>query len=276
MSEIKITYLNQGAGTLLDRAIDLFGVDIHSFIIGDAVDFDADPNETAPRGNITFTGDKSLVKIKYLNSDKDLRISLVIPEEYNGIEVGNIVVYALHRGTIKPVISIVLPNLVKKEAVFPDFEPSTSFKYPSTRLIISLTVKYVDQQPFDDVTINVVSPEFSNLPFYGHSSDVPPGNLNPYQQFLINQMDMAGGVPALVTKDLANSYWSTPLWQDINSPKYGILDGGQDGDNYEIDRTKWLWGGWFITPDAKYNGLINGGSFVGGDANPVLLGFTSF
>lgn len=276
MSEIRIVYLNQGPGTLLDRAIDLFGVDIHSFIIGDAVDFVTNPAETAPRGNITFTGDRSLIQIKYLNNDKDLRISLVIPEEYNGMDVGNIVVYAKHRGAVVPIISIVLPNIVKKEAVFPDVEPSTNFKYPGTRLIISLTVKYVDQQPFDDVTINVVSPEFSNLPFYGHSADVPAGNLNPYQQFIVNVLDNAGGMPGLVTKDLNDSYWTSPLWQDIDSPKFGVLDGGSGSDGYELDRTKWLFGGWFITPDAKFTAVISGGDFTSNDPNAVLIGFGSF
>lgn len=276
MSNILITKLNRGAGTLLERAIDLFGVDIHSFVIGDAFDFVPDPSESAPRGQITFTGDRSLVKVKYFDNDMSMRISMVIPEDYNNVRIGNVVAYAFSQGQIVPILSIVLPNIVTKTSAFPELEPEVKFKYPSSRLVISAVVQYVEETPFDQVTINLISPEFSNLHFYGHSNDIPLGGVNPHQQFILNQMDGAGATPAFVTKDADDSYWTTPLWQDLNSPKFGIIDGGVHGQGYDEPRMKWLWGGMFSTDNTEFGGMIGGGDLASNDPESITIGFAPF
>lgn len=270
--EVKVTILNDGIGSLLNRSIDLFGVNTEKFIIGDDYNFVPDPSETSPRGNITFIGSRDAIKSKYFDDDASLRISFIIGEDYDKVSIGNIIGYSLYRGSLRPFISIVLPSLVIKDNANPE-GINLGFPYAGNRMIISVTVKYINSDEIDaSYTVNIISPSYANLPSYDSDLHVPDAVDNPYEQFIVNRFVKHLTKPAFVTKDESNEYYASPLFQNINSPKYGILDGGDTSN----DRIKWIWGGMYSWPKAWFNGSYGGSNYTSVAAQTIVLGGSTY
>lgn len=262
MNEIKLKLLDTGITSLISGYVDFFNVDLHSFIIGDSVNFTPDTGETSPRGNITFTGGRENLKLKISNEDKDLKVSLTIPEEYNEIKIGNIVLYTYQGGTIKPFCMLVLTELVIKR------NPSSLitdqfFKYPANRMVISISITYVDVDSIGvDYTINVETPNFANLPYFGNDFQIPVVEENPHPQFVVNQMLSLGGYPTFVSKNIENThYFASPVFQDIGSPKFGILNSLRS-DYHEDLRVTWVWGQTYTTPEEGFRGVVGGTAYT--------------
>ena len=276
MAEIKTTLLNSGIPYLLQSNVDFFGVDLDSFRIGDAFGFEVDPDEVSPRGNITYTGARDSLKLKTFNDGKSLRLSLLIPEQYNEVNIGNIVVYALYKGVIKPFVSLVLSELIIKR------NPSTeitdqNYKYPANRLVINITISYFSDAGINtDYTINIITPNYANLPYFGKDTDVPLVSENPYSQFIVNEMEALGGLPAFVTKDQdTNSYFASPMFQNIASPKFGVLNSFKS-DLHDGSRVTWVWGQTYETPDDSYRGIIGGMSYEDTGEDYLIIGGLSY
>jgi hypothetical protein len=275
-SNVVVTFLNSGIPALLQSSTDFFGVSLDSFIIGDSYGFTVDPAESAPRGTITYTGARDSLQLKLFDDDESMKVSLIIPEQYNNIRIGNIVVYALYRGEIKPFVSIVLPELVIKT------NPSSqitdqNFKYPGNRLVIGITVRYVDSSEItSDFTINVVIPNYANIPYFGKDKDIPSTMENPHSTFIVNEMDALGGMPGLVTKSADGSgYYASPLFQNIASPKFGVLN-SFGADILAGDRIVWIWGQSYATADASFRGTVGGLAYADDDTNTAILGGLSY
>lgn len=262
MNEIKIKILDSGIPALLNGYMDFFNVDVHSFIIGDSVNFTPSDGETAPRGNITFNSGRENIKLKIFNDDKDIKVALVIPEQYDNIDIGNIMIYAYHGGAIKPFCMLVLTELVTKR------NPSSQitdqfFKYPANRMVISITINYVNVDDIGvDYEINIETPNFANLPYFGNDFDIPLVGENPHAQFVVNSMYSLGGMPTFVTKNSENShYFASPLFQDIASPKFGVLN-SMESDYHTGDRITWVWGQTYNTPEEGFKGIVGGVAYT--------------
>lgn len=274
--QIKVVFLNSGIPSLLKQSTSFFNVNLHSFIIGNQADFDVNPNESVPRGLITYNGDSASMKLNFFDDNKSMKVSLIIPEQHDNISIGNIIIYALDKGIPKPFVSIVLPKVVIKR------NPSTeitdrNFKYPGNRLVIGITVRYVSETEIDtEYTINIVQPNFANLPFFGKDEHVPLVAENPYPQFVVNRMESLGNLPAFVTKDAnSNNYFASPLFQNIASSKFGILN-SFGADFHDGDRVIHAWGQLYTTNDGNFRGILGKMEYHDDTEDFVIIGGLSY
>lgn len=275
MNEIKIKLLDYGIPSLIGGYVDFFNVDLTSFLIGDSVNFIPESSETMPRGNITFNGTKDLMKLKLFDDNKSIKVSCIIPEQYDEIDVGNIVLYSYKNGVNRPFCMLVLNEVVTKRN--PSSQITDQFnKYPGNRLIINVTIAYVDVDNLDvDYTIEVMDPSFANLPYFGDDFDIPLVHENPHSQFVVNEMFSLGKLPAFVTKNATNdAYFASPVFQNIASPKFGILN-SFNADFHGNDRITWVWGQTYDTPEEGFRGIIGGISYED-TANLVVIGGLSY
>lgn len=270
MDDIKVTFLNSGVGALLNRSIDLFGVNTELFKIGDEANFTVSPSETEPRGNLTFTGTSDAIKSKYFDNDRSLRLSFSIAEAFESLIIGNIVVYSLYRGVLKPFLSIVFPEVIFKEnsgteGVNPDFP------YAGNRLIVGITVKYIEADELTaSYTVNIVSPNYANIISFESDLAVPDPIDNPHDQFIVNRMDVINGTPTFVAKGADNEYYSSPLFMNLGSPKYGIIDSDT------TQRAHWIWGGGYHYKEEWYNGIYGGSNYTSVGDQIIILGGESY
>jgi len=275
-NQVKVKILNEGAPSIVGGYVDLLNFQPENFLIGDTAGFDPLATETQPRGNVTYIGHKSNVKFKTVDSDKSLKIMLVIPEEANDIVIGNIMLYSYLNGSIKPTVMIVFSEQVIKHNPTSDITDRL-YKYPGNRMVINISVTYVDIDKYDaDYSFTVLTPNFANLPFFGLDADVPNAPENPHSQFVVNEMETLGNLPAFITKDTDNDkYFASPLFQNVASPKFGVLN-GFDSDLVEGNRVRWIWGQLYTTNNDHFNGTVGGISYEADTTNAIVLGGLSY
>lgn len=275
MNEIKIKLLDSGIASLINGYIDFFNVQLKAFIVGDAVNFVPDVHETMPRGNITFSGNTDLLKVKLLDNNKSIKVTCIIPEQYDNIDIGNIVLYSYYNNTNTPFCMLVLSEVITKRN--PTSQITDQFyKQPGNRLVVNITISYID---IDNVTvdyeINVMNPTFANLPYFGDDFDIPLTHENPHSQFVVNEMFSLGKLPAFVTKSSDNQhYFASPIFQNIASPKFGILN-SFNADFYNNERITWVWGQTYDTPDEGFKGVVGGISYED-TSNLTVIGGLSY
>lgn len=268
---IKIRFIKSGIGTMIGSSIDLFGTEIDSFAVGDLAGFEPRETEETPRGEITYRGSRNTIKIKFDKEEATLKISMVIPENVNDLKIGNIMVYANSSTEVVPIILMTLPRQIVKQNVSNDLT-NLGFLYPGTRMVISVSVKYVDANEAGvSASITAAVPTYTNIPFFGSDSDLPVGDANPWQQFILNSFGAMGGSPTFVTKEENNQYYATPLFQDIKHPKYGVIVGGQS-----MERVNWIFGGLYSNGSELYTGNIGGMSYDNSSEQATVVGGQSY
>ena len=255
MSDISATFLHKGKSLISGALTGFSTLSIYSFKVGDTAGFTPSPDEVDIRGNKVFTGYPGLVQSKQIEDDT-VRHTLVIPENAGPFTMGNVFIYAYNLDGIEvPFMAISFPFAVKKIRSDPQLDNSLSVPTPGTRFVINVEIKH---SIFGEVlAVNVVSPEYSSLAFFDTESSVPPSNINPHNQFVVNR-DTRVGAPVLVSKKSDGSLWGTPLNQDFRSPKFGILDGGNSGDNYLPNPIPVLSGALYTTDTDEFGGQIGG------------------
>lgn len=273
MAKLKIKFLG-GESALNGMATALFGIQFRNFIIGDSAGFEPTGNETSAQGAVTFIGGHEDIKVKLFDQDRSARISMLLAGNHDNVVIGNVVLFAHTSQGVKPMLIMALPEKVYKQNTASDIL-AQGFPYPETRLILSVTIKYINANEIEtSYTVDIITPEVANLPFFGSDEELPIGSANPWAQFIVNSSAFVGGVPALVTKDADDNYFSSPLFQNLASPKYGILDGGYRQGQ---DRDVWIWGMRFVTPTVSFNGIYGGVGFDSPNIdNLPVLGGSSF
>lgn len=264
MSDIKAKFLNSGK-RLITGALSGFSiVSIHSFQIG--TDFGFEPSETdeVPRGNIVFTGYSGLTQSKALTDDT-VRHTLLLPEGIGPFTMGNIIVSGTHLdNSAVPFLSISLPFAVEKIRGDPNLNDTMAAPIPGSRFVIHVDIKHSIFGPVPSVT--VVTAEYANLSFFDTENSIPPPSLNPYSQFVVNH-DTRTKSPALVSKRSDGTYWGIAMFQNYRDPKFGILDGGIEGDDYSPTQYGFISGYFYTTPDSEYVATVGGAGYEAGVSN---------
>lgn len=228
------------------------------FRIGDTAGFTPDKTDTDIRGNLVFEGLSGLTQTRRI-ADDTVRYTLVITEEFGPFDIGNIVLFCSHADAeAEPMVSVVLPFKVRKNAGNVDLGDSLDVPTPGNRFVINITIQHSVEG--SNVTVNVTDPQFSSLPFYATRYDIPAYQLNPWNQFVVHNDDRIG-TPTLVTKRSDGSYWGIPFWQNFRSSKFGIFDGGVAGDGRAADNFGYAWGNFYLTIDSLYDGALGGSNY---------------
>lgn len=275
-NDVKVKILDNGLPALIGSYVDLINFQPEYFLIGDAAGFTPLTTETTYRGNLSFAGSRGDVKFKTVDNNQSLKILLTIPETANNIVIGNIVLYSYYEGLVRPVAMVVFNEPILKRN--PTTEITDNFyKYPGNRMVINVSISYVDIDKYDtDYSFTVLTPNFANIPYIGNDGQIPQPAENPHSQFVVNDMTTLGYIPTFVTKDQSNnSYFASPLFQNLASPKFGILN-GFDADTYEGNRVRWVWGQLYKTPITSYQAVVGNVSYTSDTTDAIVIGGLSY
>lgn len=231
------------------------------FRVGNAAGFATNPNAINISGSTVFEGGAALIQVRRIYDDT-VRYTLIIPESVGPMEIGNIILYAAHADNVdapNALVQVVLPFRVKKEVSSPDLGNPNPFPSPGNRFVINITIRHSIEG--DDVVVTVLNPEYSSLPSFPTQLDVPAAAINPWNQFVIN-LDDRTKTPTLVHKRSDGQYWGVPFWQNLRDPKFGVIDGGNTGDQHLPGNGSFLWGYFYTTPNNVLKGQIGGSGYI--------------
>lgn len=266
MAKTRVKLLNGGREQVLSAASGFGSFTCHSFKVGTTAGFydTVLPTETQPRGNVVFTGDSYLMQARLTSTDTS-RLSMMLPEGSGPFDVGNVVMYTTGRsGEAIPFAMVVLAFPIPKViSAFDTGQGGLNLPNPGNRFLISITLKHEVLEagdPDTDVVVNVVTPEYSNLPSYGTEVDLPAAGVQPWNQFILQRATF-GKRPGLVTKTTDGQHYVMPFFRNVRNPKYNVLDGGVLGDDYRESPYEWANGGRFVTPESSYRGKMGGAPF---------------
>lgn len=264
MTDIKAKFLSKGK-RLVSGALTGFSVSsIHSFQVGTDFGFEPDENDEVARGNIVFIGDASLTQSKAI-ADDTVRHTILLPENVGPFGIGNMVVFGSHLdGTKIPFLSISLPFAVQKIRSDPNLNAPSATPVPGSRFVFHVDIKHSMFGPV--VSVTVVTAEFANLPFFDTEGSIPPPALNPHSQFVVNY-DTRTKTPALVSKRSDNTYWAVSMFQNYRDPKFGIMDGGIQGDLYTPSQYGFITGYFYTTLASEYVATVGGAEYSEGGTN---------
>lgn len=228
----------------------------HSFSCGDEFGFDPDATDTAPRGNLVFTGDAAAITSHRLAEDT-VRYVCQITEQHGPFTLGNLVLNVMNdSGSVVPFISVVFPVAVQKLNSDPNATAS-GYQVPGTRLAINIELKHTDEVEIASVTI--VTPDFAFLPSFETEATVPVGAALTYKNFVISHHTIVKR-PILGTVDGNAIRWGIPFSQQINDPGFGQLDGGDDSeDHFYYDGLEIIFGYFYLTPESAFTYPSYGG-----------------
>lgn len=259
MAKAKVKLLDGGKRQILSAAAGFASFAPHSFEVGTVAGFnDARSDEIHPRGELVFTGSSYLMQARLVD-EGTVKYTMVLPEGAGPFQVGNIVMNAVAVGHAPvPYAMIILPFRIEKKLSEYDVGPN-GLANPGNRMMISITVKHQvhDTEDADNVIVEVIVPEYANLPYIDSELNLPTTDLFPWSQFIIQRAALSGQ-PALATKGDDDRYWIMPFFKDIRHPKYNVLGGGNVGDGYRESNYGWLWGHTYRTEQASYRGSIGG------------------
>lgn len=264
MADIKAKFVAKGK-RLVTGALTGFSVmSIHSFQIGTEFGFEPSETDEVARGDVVFTGYAGLTQSKAI-ADDTVRHTILLPESIGPFSMGNLVVFGTHLdGTEIPFLSISLPFAVQKIRSDPSLNETLASPVPGSRFVIHVDIKHSIFGPVPSVT--VVTAEYANLSFFDTEGSVPPPSLNPYSQFVVNY-DTRTKSPAMVSKRSDGTYWGIAMFQNYRDPKFGILDGGIQGDSYSPTQYDFISGYLYTTPDSEYSATVGGSDYTDGISN---------
>lgn len=268
MSDIKAVFLDSGK-RLVTGALAGFSIfSIHSFKIGDSFGFEPNKEDLQPTGTVVFTGFNGLTQTKATAEDT-VRYTIIVPEHAGPFMMGNMVIYGAHLDGVEiPFLSVVFPFSIQKIKSEPPVAGVITPPTPGSRFSINIDIKH-SLEEIEEVTVNVVSPEYASLPFYANETQVPAPELNPWSQFIVSY-DSRTKSPVLVTRDSTGVYWALPMQSNFKDPKLGIMDGGIQGDGLGPSPYDILSGHWYATPDDDYAGSIGGLTYTDSVSNEDL------
>jgi hypothetical protein len=265
MADTKAVLLGVGKRLITGALTGFSPIGPHSFRVGDAAGFVPSVNDTDITGDDVFTGYAGLMQARRI-ADDTVRYTLTIPESKGPFSIGNIVMYGTHYDNEPtPFIKVVLPFKVVKRVSNPDLNNPNPFPEPGNRFVINITLKHSVTETI--VSAVTVTPQnFAGLPFYDTSLSIPPPAMNPYNQYVVHN-HFATNSPTIVVKKANGQSWGISYMQNIRSPKFGIIDGGNVGDNHLASNYAYAWGQFFLTPNEYYSGQIGGSSFTDQDSS---------
>lgn len=277
MARAKLYLLDGGNRQILSAAAGFSSFAPHSFVIGDLAGFEGvQKTEKTPRGNTVYTGDGTLMQSRLLEEGV-VRYTMIVPEGVGPFKIGNLIMntVGLNQEPV-PYAMLVLPFPIYKKAS--EFDSGASgLPNPGNRLLFSFTIKHeIVDGTSDDVLIEVIAPEYSNLPYFDSEARVPAPALVPWAQFILQKPALTG-VPALVARGSDDRFWIQPFYRDLRHPAYNVMSGGASGDGYRQSPYSWLWGQRFLTAKADFRGTIGGYPFKAiGVANLNRVGGVPF
>lgn len=267
MADTKAVLLNVGKRLITGALTGFSPIGPHSFRVGDSAGYEPSPNDTEIDGDEVFIGFAGLMQARRIAEDT-VRYTLTIPESKGPFSIGNIVMYGTHYDNEPtPFIKVVLPFKVVKRVSNPDLSNPNPFPEPGNRFVVNITLKH----SIAETTVNVtVTPQtFAGLPYYDTSLSVPPPLLNPYNQYVIHNHFNTNS-PTIVVKAADGQSWGIAYMQNVRSPKFGIIDGGNGGDNHLASNYAYAWGQFYLTPNEYYSGQVGGSSYT--DPNDSFMG----
>lgn len=225
------------------------------FRVGAAANFAPNAAATDIRGSLVFEGKSGLMQTRMVAADT-VRYTLTIPENYGPFDIGNVVMYASAAdGKELPVVHVILPFAVSKMNANVDLDSASPYPIPGSRFVINITIKHSMESEI--VKVQVISPNFSSLPTFDTQMNLPPSAVNPWQQAVI-QNDTRLNTPTLISKAADGDYWGIPFWQNLRSPKYGVISGGSVGDGHKEDNSHYLFGYYYLTLNSDLAGILGG------------------
>lgn len=269
MADIKAKFLNVGKRLISNSLSGLSVMSIYMFKVGTSFGFEPSAEDVGPRGSIVFTGYHGWVKSKVLSEDT-VRHTLTIPEAAGPFPMGNIVVYGVNiDNEALPFLQIVLPFEVQKRVADPNIVDTLAKPQSGTRYVFQVDIKHsLDSEA--EVTVTVVPPEYASLAFFATEASVPITALNPYSQMVVHY-DTRSKSPAFVSKKSDDTYWGMALWQNYRDPKFGIIDGGIQGDGFKPSPFNILSGYFYKTPEDSYVATIGGVPYTHSIGNSDLV-----
>lgn len=233
----------------------------HSFELGSGAGYTPLRTDVQVNGTKVHTGPASMISTRVIN-DNTVRYSLTIPEGDGPFSFGSIVLFANNfDGTKLPFLEAALPFAVPKIFSDPNVNNASPYPKPGSRMVISFFVSHNALDDSTSVSVTVQAPAFSNLPFFGDETELPPPAAQPWNQFVLHNHTLTGS-PAIVSKREDQSYWGLPLLHNVQSPKFGVFTGGASGDSYATDQRGFVWGHFYTTNNDKYKGVIGGMGYV--------------
>ena len=234
----------------------------HSFKLGSGSGHDLDQLRENVVGSLVYTGDSRLIQARFLE-EASVRYTMTVPEGVGPFSFGNIILYAVDfEGQQLPLLEIVLPFAVTKEVANPDLSSSSPFPQPGSRLVITAVIKHsIATNSAELISVQVITPSFSNMPFFQDDATLPPPTSQPWSQFVIMHHNVAKR-PVLGTKNSDGTYWGSPFMQNLNHPDFGDADGGVQGDGYAVDPYSWAYGREYSTPSGDFRGILGGFSYT--------------
>lgn len=249
MPVLSAKIVNSGK-TIISRT--LLGVaDIYpvGFRVGDEAGFSPDENDTDIRGNLVYEGGAENIQVNQIAEDT-IRYVCTISEVFGPFNVGNLMLY-LDDGTNSPLpfVQVALPVIVRKTQASPSFTLE-EYNVPGARLAISIEIKH--SQEAEILSVNIVTPNYSQLPTFGTEAEVPLGAALTFKQFVVSYDSRTKG-PVLFTVDANNVRWGMPFSHQLTDPNFGHLDGGVDGEDYGGEPDEILSGYYYLTPSAAFS-----------------------
>lgn len=228
----------------------------HSFKCGATADFTFSPSEVAHRGSLVYTGSASLIQTRIVTFNT-VRYTCVLPEGVGPFTFGNLVLFSSDfNGEPIPFVGISFPFALTKTLSDPNWNNSNPFPKPGNRLVISITVTHSEITDDSRITVNLLTPTYSNLPFFEDETVLPPAESQPWPQFVLHN-HTSRGMPVFVSKRDDDTYWGAPM-QNIQHPHFGFIDGGVSGDSYQTSQHAWLDGRYYTTLAGQYSGVMGG------------------
>lgn len=220
----------------------------HSFVVGDAINFKPNTDATTARGNIVFTGDKSLIAGSILTKDT-YRFYLTFPESAGDFSIGNLVLNMQREdGTIFPFIFVA--------SKVPYFKQAAAPGDTGNRYVFNFIQKIINVE--DALNITIQTPAYASLPGYKTEFDLPQPSQAGFQQFYV-QEPLYSSVPFIgLRRSIDNSYWGMPLYSRVGHPYFGILDGGRAGESRITTFSKFYYGGRLGTQSRKFRRRYGG------------------
>jgi hypothetical protein len=250
----------------------------YAFKLGSSVNFTPAKTETDVTGATVFTGGPELIQAR-ATSQGTVRYSMTLPEGSGPFDFGNIVLFAnTSDGQALPLIKIALPFLVRKEPATTTLDPDNPYPRPGDRMVITAYIvqNIEDSDGVPSITVTVTAPASAGLPMFDDESTLPPPVSQPWNQFVIQKHSLTG-TPVIGTKDANDTYWGSPLRQNLRDPNFGVNHGGYAGQGYSAPTNTWAWGHKYETADIKFSGQIGGYGYTTiVTPEPVVIGGQSY
>lgn len=258
--DVEAYLLNTGKQLFSATLAGISNISLTYFSVGDVPLTERNVNLIFPIGNRVFEGDASLLSVKLIGPDT-VRYTVIFPEDVGPFDIGNIVLYgSLPNNVLTPLIHIILPFKYSKtpSSSTPSYLPN-GLPNPGNRLVFNISVRHIFDS--NNIEVYVEIPDFANVPSFDSETSVPPGEINPYNAFIVSK-SINSKSPILAARSTDSTQWGMPLFNRITDPRFNVISGGVEGDKYETNPYDYISGGQYLTEDKYYKGFAGGSSYT--------------